>query len=1018
MRWINNYIDAIAAITAAGDATEFSYRPPIEAMLKTALAEFGIGAVILQEPTRTQNIGAPDFRINTPGGGVIGYVECKQPGDNLQKRTTKTQLAKYHALSANIVLTDAWRWLLLRDGKCIANITLTANPSPKTKREFTDLLRHFMQADAEKIGDAKRLAAALARRCAILRNGLQAHADDAPAHSRLHGLLGVFRTALNTELGFADFADTFAQTLVYSLLLAKLKAPAGATLNLYRVNEYIPANFAVVREITTFLQELSDSKYQDIAWVAGDILATINAIDAAAVAESMTYRNGGKGFDDADDPYLYFYENFLAAYDAKQRERRGVYYTPPPVVKFIVRAVDDLLRGDFGLPNGLAETDAVTALDFAAGTGTFMLEIIRTVLADTAPAKRDLLTHGHILKNFYGFELLMAPYAIAHLKLSQFLSDNGVPLKNGERVNIFLTNTLERIGKQVEIPMMPKLAEEANRAQTIKDAPILVITGNPPYSAASQNKGDWINDLLHGIDGAKIVENYYAVDGKPLGEHNPKGLQDDYVKFIRFAQWKMEKVALGIVAIITNHGFLDNPTFRGMRQSLLNTFDALYFLDLHGNAKKKETAPEGGKDENVFDIQQSVAISILVKNPELKKKGVFHANLWGLRKAKYDACLERDLKTTQWKKLTPAAPTYLFIPFDNVGSKKFRQFWSVSDIFPRSGTGIKSHRDHFAFGYEQNEIKARIRDLINANISAADLREKYNLADTRDWTLEGARQALVSGHSFEHCLKQCLYRPFDTRWCYYGGEPIELPRSGIMQHMLAGENLGLVVSRSATGQRSWQDVQVVDKIMEFGLMSSRPGNSAPLFPLYRYDNGLGEVTRNENLNPQFRQWIDNRYGKVHSPEDILGCIYAILHSPDYRKRYIDFLRTDFPRIPFPDDNQEFSRLAAIGNQLIVAHLLRANCTGKLAELHGAGATHVVAKIRYDATNQRLYFNPAEYLAPLPAEVFHFPIGGYQPLDKYLKSRKGRTMTLLETNTLQKAANAIAFTIAKMPEIDP
>ena len=649
MDWISDYTKGIADI-AADDATELSYRTPIERMLQAAQAAFGVAAAILQEPCRVKSSGAPDFRISTTGGGVIGYVECKRPGDNLQKLTTKAQLEKYRALSDNILLTDCWRFLLLRGGKKIGDACLTEKPDKKTRTAFADLLRKFMEAGAESIGNAKRLAAVLARRCALLRKGLESHERDAPEKSRLHGLLAAFRTALNTDLTFAQFADIFAQTLVYSLLLARIKAPLAAKINLYTINRYIPANFAVIRDIALFVQKLDDAEYEDIHWVVSDILAIINAMDAAAVSETMSYRNhgrGDKGFDDADDPYIYFYENFLAAYDATLRERRGVYYTPPPVVKFIVRAVDDLLRRDFDLADGLAKADAVTALDFAAGTGTFMLEMIRTVLSGAPPAHRNALAHDHILKNFYGFELLMAPYVIAHLKLSQFLLDNGAPLNNDERINIFLTNTLEPISKQTRMPtILPALAEEANQAQRVKDSPVLVITGNPPYSGHSQNKGWWIDDL---------IKTYKQVDGKPLGERNPKWLQDDYVKFIRFAQWKMEQVERGIVAVITNHGFLDNPTFRGMRQSLLDTFDALYFLDLHGNAKKKETAPDGGEDENVFDIQQGVAISLLIKNPEAKNKGVFHADLYGKRNDKYTFCLEHNIKSIQWKTLAPAS---------------------------------------------------------------------------------------------------------------------------------------------------------------------------------------------------------------------------------------------------------------------------------------------------------------------------------------------------------------------------
>ena len=317
MHWIATYTKGIAAIAAGGDATEFSYRTSIENMLKVAAEEFGIAVGVLQEPSRIQNSGAPDFRITAKGGGVIGYLECKNPGENLQKLLGKAQLQKYRALSGNILLTDSWRWLLLRDGKKIGDAVLTESPHRQAKDQFTDLLHAFMAAEAEQIGDAERLAEALARRCALLREGLETHAGDDPAKSRLHGLLKAFQTALDTELDFAKFADAFAQTLVYSLLLAKLKAPVGGKLDLYDINRYIPANFAVIREITAFLQVLRDHEYRHIDWVVDDILAVINTMDAAAVGESMSYRNGGKGFQDADDPYIYFYENFLAAYDAR-----------------------------------------------------------------------------------------------------------------------------------------------------------------------------------------------------------------------------------------------------------------------------------------------------------------------------------------------------------------------------------------------------------------------------------------------------------------------------------------------------------------------------------------------------------------------------------------------------------------------------------------------------------------------------------------------------------------------------
>ena len=1009
MHWTDHYRRQIADITNAGDATEISYRTPIQELLQAASAEFQIKTNVLQEPTRTKNIGAPDFRITQKSGGVIGYVECKKPGDNLQKLTTKNQLEKYRALSGNILLTDSWHWLLLRDGKKIGAVVLTEKQNKETQTAFINLVRIFMEAEPEKIGDAKRLATALARRCAILHDGLKSHAQDEPAKSSLHGLLAAFQTALDTGLGFDKFADAFAQTLVYSLLLAKLKAPPGVTLDLYNINRHIPGNFAVIREITAFVQGLDDADYQDIRWAVDDILAAINSMDAVAVGESMSYRNGGTGFDDDDDPYVYFYENFLAAYDAKQRERRGVYYTPPAVVKFIVRAVDDLLRDDFGLKDGLAETNTVTALDFAAGTGTFMLEMFRTVLNDKPPSRRDMLTHSHLLKNFYGFELLMAPYAIAHLKLSQFLADNEVPLNTGERINILLTNTLEQISKQVALPMMPKLAQEANRAQAIKESPVLVITGNPPYSGVSQNKGAWIGGL---------IETYKLVDGEPLGERNPKWLQDDYVKFIRFAQWKMEQVERGVVAIITNHGFLDNPTFRGMRQSLSATFDALYFLDLHGNAKKKETAPDGGRDENIFDIQQGVAVSILIKNPKTKNKGVFHADLWGSRTDKYAACMEHSLKTVKWRPVKPMRPFYLFVPRKESANRAYQKLIPVREIFCVQGAGMTTAHDEFVIDIERDDLLRRFIDFQASENNAAMLHEKFNVAKKKGWDIMRGKRALANEKDLNKFIQTVAYRPFDNRHIFYETNLVWRTVEQVMRHMSAKENLGLVTVRQVKAGRTWQHCLVTDNLIESTFVSNKTSEIAYLFPLYRYDNGMGEISRVENLHPKFRKWIDDRYGEKYTPENILGCIYAILNSPDYRKRYADFLRTDFPRISFPKDNAEFTRLAAIGNDLIAAHLLRKGFTTRLAQYAGDGTTHEVEKIRYDEKTSRLYFNKDQYFENFPPQVFNFQIGGYQPLDKYLKSRKNRMLTSPEITTIQKAANAIAFTIEKIKEIDP
>ena len=1000
MKWLTDYAAKISKIKEDDKATELSYREPIQAMLREAAKAFGADVGILHEPGRTKDLGSPDFRVSSKGGGIVGYVECKTPGADLQKLTTKAQVQKYRALSENILLTDAFRWLHLRDGNAVADVRL----SDKREHEAaSDMLRAFFSADAAKIGDSKQLAAALAKRCAMLRKGLARHESDGD-QSRLNKLLDEFRKALDRDLDFPRFADIFAQTVVYSLLMAKLNSPAGDKLTLATVRGRIAENFAVIRDITTFLTHLEDSGYEDIRWIVDDILAIVNEMDGAAVAESMSYK---KGVSDGDDPYLNFYEIFLAEYDAKLRENRGVYYTPPPVVKFIVRAADDLLKRDFGIPAGFAAKDTVTALDFAAGTGTFMLEMARLTLADKDKAKRDMLVRGHFLKNFYGFELMASAYVISHLKLSRFLADNGVVLRRAERIKVYLTNTLENINMQIELALLPKLADEARDAQEIKDSPVLVIAGNPPYSVLSQNKGEWITGL---------IETYKYVDGKHFGEQK-HSLQDDYVKFIRFAQRKMEDVERGIVAVITNHGFLGNPTFRGMRQSLMNTFDALYFLDLHGNSNKKEKAPDGGKDENVFDIQQGVAVSLLVKNPKAKQKGVFHADMWGLRGEKYAACAQQSIDAIKWQKLNPASPNYYFIPRDERGEKQYNSFYSISDMFSLSSVGIITARDKLTIDFDEESLRQRIESF--AKMPPEDAREHFKLGkDTQGWKIALAQKDLLDSQlrADNHC--RVAYRPFDIRRTYYTGKSCGFhsrPLSDVMRHLLAGDNLALVTNKREEIQGGWAHALIADVIVEHSLVSPKTTNY--VFPLYLCDSKMGVSERRENFAESFRRWIDSRYGEAHAPEDILGCIYATLHSPDYRKRYADFLIRDFPRIPFPESNDEFKRLAVIGGELTDAHLLRANCAGEYGELRGEGTSHEVEKVRYDENAGRLYFNKAEYFAPLPPDIFNFQIGGYKPLDKFLKSRKGRELSPDDIDTMEKAANAIAFTIKKMAEID-
>lgn len=604
------------------EITEHTLRPDLKILLMAFAEEADSKLKVLHEPKRVADYGAPDFKI-TLHEGILGYVENKALGTDLNQTLKTDQIARYKKLSDNILLTNYLDWFWIKDGKKISRASLCSldelhshkfTQEPDKLEEVSKLIRNFFSSPAEGIGKPKALAQALGQRGKLLKSYLLdelIRQQETENEGKLFGLYNTFKKMVDHELQLEDFADTFAQMLVYGLFMARLNSQASK-ISLNNVEQFIPSSFELIQELVGFLRELNKPNYSETRWIVEEVLAILNTMNMSEIIESLSFDKHNKSADAeiAKDPYIYFYEDFLAAYDKALKKAKGVYYTPPPVVNFIIRAVNDVLKDTFGIADGLADYKKVTLLDFACGTGTFLLESIRQILNATPESKRDLIIKGHILKNLYGFEYMMAPYTVAHLKLTQYLKDRGYELEPEERFNIFLTNTLEHFELEDE-QLLPALSDESRKAKGVKDKPILVITGNPPYSYASKNNGEWIKGL---------VKDYYFCDGKPLGEKNPKALQDDYVKFIRFAQWKIDKEEEGIVAIITNHSFLDSPTLRGMRESLLNTFDDIYSLDLHGNTTAQEIMPDGCRDENVFDIMQGVSISIFVKEKVKEKQ--------------------------------------------------------------------------------------------------------------------------------------------------------------------------------------------------------------------------------------------------------------------------------------------------------------------------------------------------------------------------------------------------------------
>jgi predicted helicase len=1068
MEIFNIYLKALKKFSLS-EITEHTHRKELQELLETIAKDSNKKIKIQHEPKRTVKLGAPDFKI-TLNESIIGYVENKKIEENLDETLKSDQIKKYKELSDNILLTNyiEWVWIHKNENKKeyeIKRATLCYKTDLEN-RKFTldkrncekvyEIIKFFLSQAPKGIGKAKDLANALAIRGRLLRDFLREELlrqEKEHQEGKLFGLFKTFRENIHAELTLDSFADAYSQTLIYGLFLAELKIERREPITLNNAKKFIPAAFELIKELVDFIDELDKDEYKEVRWIVEEVLSIMNNLELESLHESLSYKNWHRALskDMKDivlkDPYVYFYEDFLAAYDPKLRKAKGVYYTPPPVVNFIIRAIDDILVDTFGIKDGFAERHKVTVLDFAAGTGTFLLEIFENIFEKLPQksGKRELIIKEHLLKNIYGFEYLIAPYTIAHLKLSQFLEDNGHKLEKNERLQVFLTNTLEPLIPQYNA-FVPALFEEGKCAKEVKEKPILVITGNPPYSGHSQNPS-WI-EKFEFKDGkavtkriqtwiGKLIESYKLVDGKTLGEKNPKWLQDDYVKFIRFAQYKMDQVEEGIVGIITNHSFLDNPTFRGMRQSLMNSFNQLYFLDLHGNAKKKEKTPDGGKDENVFDIEQGVSISILIKKNNLEKK-IFHSDFYGLREEKYFRCLNENIKDVEWKSIKPETPQYL-LKYQNTKSKiNYENGFYIKEIFKIFGNGIVTKRDSLVIDFNTSSLLKKLEIFKNKQKTDGEISELYKLPikDKDKWDLNKSRLYIQSEGINESKCVEIQYRIFDKRILYHDEILVARLVKDVTSNFVNNKiNIGLIIGRAGQNvdQSTPWNLSFISSVMSDLNLFYRGG--ATVFPLYIYNKidkpNLFELSTDKkdelNFTKKFREYFEEIFNCSLNPNEIMSYIYSILYCPTYRFKYKQFLDIDFPRIPFPDDKATFEKLSSLGWELIQIHLMnkeymdsRFRGNDKLGAFSGEGNNDVI-KVEYTkdikTKTPRIKINKEQYFDNVPEEIYNFYIGGYQVLYKYLNDRKGRTLTLDEIENVENIVKVIDFTIKQMEKID-
>lgn len=942
--------------------------------------------------------------------------------------------------------------------------------------EVVSLLSRFFVVSKAKVRNPSELAQELAYRARYLRRLAIKELEVEKQEGPIRNLYKAFKEALVHDQTESEFADAFAQTLTYGLLTARWigndkLSESGERFTRQNSLKYLPATSNFLGDLfkTALAVKLDDQRGR-LLWLVDDIADLLDRIDVTYV-----FGIGDKDSDQATDPVIHFYEPFLAAYDNELRNKRGVYFTPRPVVSYIVLSVHELLQTEFGLVDGLASDETwgdvqkrfhelklpsgvkatdpfICILDPATGTGTFLYECIE-VIERTMKEKwckdlgiEDWTDHAilsrwreyvsnNLLQRLYGFELMMASYSIAHLKLAFKLGETGYRIKDGERLHIYLTNSLEKSSQNQRdlIGIMPALARESLEVNEVKNHKrFTVVVGNPPYAGHSSNTGEWISEL---------VRDYYFVDGKPLGEKNPKWLQDDYVKFIRLGQDAVSTSGTGVHSFITNHGYIDNPTFRGMRQCLINSFDKIDIIDLHGNSTKKEQCPDGSEDKNVFDIKQGVAIFTSRRLPGNKNKSTLinHTHLYGTRDYKYNKLIDESLHSISKIQIYPTCPFYAFVPQDADVKFEYEQFIHITKAMPINVLGFQTHRDNFAVDFDRSELEERISEFRNNRLTDAKIKELYDISDNRDWNVNEARNILRNTAHWRKPIISCSYRLFDDRPCYFSTIAMDYPRRELLDHVAGKENICLGLGR--------QGIAVQDPIWSLVWISKKPVDAnifrrggINLFPLYLYPEtgglGLHKETR-LNFSPGFLKSLsaqlatkqDSKNGcpKGISPELIIYYTYGIFHSLNYRKRYADFLKNDFPRLPLPSTAQFFKEVAQIGQKIAETHLLESSTVNKSISTYIGASDPEVKRISWSDGSVWIDAPPSAKNKPSKAgtsgfqgvseQIWNFSIGGFQVCEKWLKDRKGRTLSDDDIAHYQKIIVAISETIRLMEEID-
>jgi len=1049
---ITTYLTTLNKRYKTGISSEHTYRGDLENLIR----ELRPQVEITNEPSHVTDCGNPDFVI-TKGKIPIGYIEAKDIDKDLNANQYKSQFTRYKDALDNLIITNYTWFQFFQNGKLQHEIRIAEidenkiKPLPENFAQFENLIQNFCTYIGQTIKSSKKLAKMMASKARLLQNILTkaiTSDEETQENTQLKEQYESFKKILIHELQPKDFADIYAQTLAYGMFAARLHDPTLDDFSRQEAAELIPKSNPFLRKLFQYIAGYDiDERIKSIVDNLADVF---RATDVDALLH-----NFGKSTQ-TQDPIIHFYETFLAEYDPKLRKARGVWYTPEPVVNFIVRAVDDILKTEFNLSQGLADTSKikikvetdivdkrkggfkkeekevhkVQILDPAAGTGTFLAEVVKNIynqhFKDMQGAWSGYVEE-HLIPRLNGFELLMASYTMAHLKLDMLLSETGYKPKRENRFHIYLTNSLEEYHPDTGTLFASWLSNESNEANHIKrDTPVMVVIGNPPYSVSSSNKGEWIQNLL--------------TDYKKDLHEKKLNLDDDYIKFIRYGQHFIEKNGEGILAYISNNSFLDGITHRQMRKDLLETFDKIYILDLHGSTKKNETTEDGGIDGNVFDIQQGVSINLFIKTGNQKKNElgkIHHFDIFGKRNFKYSFLNESNFAILNWTLLKTKSPYYFFVPKDFELEEIYNKYFSINNMFQVFNSGIKTDRDSLFIDISKERIKKKFKTLLSKEIPDSFVKE-FRVIDSGSYKIT---EKIKKSSYNEKYIKPVLYRPFDIRYTYYDPKIFSRPAEKVTHHILKGSIV--LVSCRQQSTFDFHHILVSNCLTEVCTVSLQTKETGYAFPLYLYPkpNGQKIIEEKTERKPNLNQDIVNRIAQTlgliftrekeqtkdtFAPIDILDYIYAVLHSPTYREKYKEFLKIDFPRVPYPKDPATFWKLVKLGGELRQIHLLESPKVEEYITTYPVDGDNVITrqlnKKDWEITNPdkqlgRIWINDTQYFDRIPLVAWEFYIGGYQPAQKWLKDRRGRKLSFEDILHYQKIVVALTETDRLMKEID-